>query len=156
MLGTPWSDGVPGMTQIPIKPGCAFTYRWTATQHGTYFYHAHLQSQINDGLYGPIVIHPRPGTQKPYALITQDPKALLAIEKAEVQRIPLLIGDWRHMTSEAELEVAMQSHLEHTCFDSIIVNGKGHVDCLTPAQQQPLITPAQQQLLMGFNLTSKS
>ncbi|KAH7029787.1 Cupredoxin [Microdochium trichocladiopsis] len=156
MLGTPWSDGVPGLTQIPIQPGCAFTYRWTASQHGTYFYHSHSESQVNDGLYGPVVIHPAPGTEKPYGLITEDARELKAIEKAEAERIPLLIGDWRHMTSEAELEVSRNSHIEHLCFDSIIVNGKGNVNCLTPEQQQPLITPGQLGLLGNLSLTSKS
>ncbi|KAJ5146427.1 Multicopper oxidase type 2 [Penicillium bovifimosum] len=30
-LNTPWSDGVPGLTQKPIQPGHSWTYRWTAT-----------------------------------------------------------------------------------------------------------------------------
>lgn len=54
--GTPWSDGVPGLTQKPIQPGHSWTYRWKATQYGTYWYHAHAQSEIMDGLYGPIWI----------------------------------------------------------------------------------------------------
>lgn len=53
---TPWSDGVPGLNQKPIQPGHSWTYRWTATQYGTYWYHAHGMSEIMDGLYGPIWI----------------------------------------------------------------------------------------------------
>lgn len=53
---TPWSDGVPGLNQKPIQPGHSWTYRWTATQYGTYWYHAHGMSEIMDGLYGPISI----------------------------------------------------------------------------------------------------
>lgn len=34
---TPWSDGVPGLSQKPILPGESFTYKWTATQYGTYW-----------------------------------------------------------------------------------------------------------------------
>lgn len=55
-LNTPWSDGVPGLTQKPILPGGTFTYRWTATEYGTYWYHAHARSLMADGLYGAIWI----------------------------------------------------------------------------------------------------
>lgn len=134
MLRTPWSDGVPGVTQFHIQPGCSLTYKWTATQYGTYFYHSHADSQINDGLYGPLVIHPKPGTPKPYGLITSSPMSLAAIEMAERKRISLLVGDWRHYTSDVEWEISKKSHLEHLCFDSIIVNGKGNVNCLTPEE----------------------
>ena len=54
--GTPWSDGVPGLTQKPIQPGRTWTYRWKATQYGTYWYHSHGRSEMMDGLYGPIWI----------------------------------------------------------------------------------------------------
>lgn len=54
--GTPWSDGVLGLTQKPIQPGHSWTYRWKATQYGTYWYHAHAQAELMDGLYGPIWI----------------------------------------------------------------------------------------------------
>jgi FtsP/CotA-like multicopper oxidase with cupredoxin domain len=37
-LGTPWSDGVPGVSQKPIPSGGSFTYRWKATEFGTYWY----------------------------------------------------------------------------------------------------------------------
>ncbi|KAH8669026.1 multicopper oxidase [Xylariales sp. PMI_506] len=147
MLNTPWSDGVPGVSQNHIQPHCTFTYRWTATQHGTFFYHSHSDSQINDGLYGPIVIHPKADTVTPYSLITSDPVSLHAIEQAEKNRIPLLLSDWRHITSDADWDASLQSHLEHLCFDSILVNGKGNVNCLTPEEMTPLMTPGQAALL---------
>jgi FtsP/CotA-like multicopper oxidase with cupredoxin domain len=37
-LNTPWSDGVPGLSQRPIQPGESFVYRWNANQYGTYWY----------------------------------------------------------------------------------------------------------------------
>ncbi|CAG8900302.1 unnamed protein product [Penicillium egyptiacum] len=33
---------VPGLTQRPIQPGHSWTYRWTASQYGTYWYHPTL------------------------------------------------------------------------------------------------------------------
>ncbi|KAH6651959.1 multicopper oxidase [Truncatella angustata] len=159
MLDTPWSDGVPGLTQNHIQPGCGFLYKWRATQHGTFFYHSHSDSQINDGLYGPIVIHPKAGTVTPYSLITQDPASLHAIKEAEKHRIPMLLSDWRHIISDLEWDISKESRIEHICFDSIIVNGKGNVNCLTPEQMAPLTIPAQAGLLSlvnGSTLTDKA
>ena len=53
---TPWSDGVPGVTQKAIRPGASFRYQWTADEAGVYFYHSHDRGQIMDGLYGAIVV----------------------------------------------------------------------------------------------------
>ncbi|KAI5920541.1 multicopper oxidase [Camillea tinctor] len=159
MVGTPWSDGVPGVTQINIQPGCAFTQRWTATQHGSFWYHSHAESQLNDGLYGPMVIHPAPRTENPYSAITDDPVSLAAIADAERNRIPMLLSDWRHITSDREWEISQESRIEHICFDSILVNGKGNVNCVPPEQQSALMTPGQKALLSrvpGAQLTDKS
>ena len=49
-------DGVPGLSQKPIQPEDTFTYKWTATQYGTYWYHGHVRGQLEDGLFGPINI----------------------------------------------------------------------------------------------------
>jgi FtsP/CotA-like multicopper oxidase with cupredoxin domain len=47
-------DGVPGVTQDPIPPGGAFTYRFPAPSAGTYVYHTHVDvaDQLPKGLYG--------------------------------------------------------------------------------------------------------
>merc|ERR1719316_548808 len=60
MRGYPSMDGVYGVTQGAIPPqGGSFTYRFTGNA-GTSFYHAHMQAQQMDkGLKGPIVIHPK-------------------------------------------------------------------------------------------------
>lgn len=159
MFQTPWSDGVPGLTQSQIGPGCSFTYKWTATQHGSFYYHAHSLSQVNDGLYGPIIIHPASSTPAPYELITKNPKSLSAMRAAEKTRMPLLMSDWRHIESQYEWESSRQSGVETPCFDSILVNGKGKVNCLSKEQQAPLITPNRKMLLglvPGSELTDKS
>jgi len=51
-------DGVPGISFRGIDPGTTFTYRFTARQNGTYWYHSHTGLQEQLGLYGPIVIEP--------------------------------------------------------------------------------------------------
>jgi len=52
-------DGIPYLTQKPIKPGTSFTYRFPIIQNGTHWYHSHegLQEQI--GMYGNFIMHKR-------------------------------------------------------------------------------------------------
>ncbi|KAH9906009.1 multicopper oxidase [Xylariomycetidae sp. FL2044] len=159
MLETPWSDGVPGLTQTHIQPGCAFTYKWKATQHGTFFYHSHSQSQIDDGLYGPLTIHPKSTRPRPFNMITDNPVSLYAMEKAQEKRVSVMLSDWRQIISDKEWEISMESHIEHPCFDSLLVNGKGSVNCVPAEKQAGLMTAGQKDLLSvapNATLTDKS
>ncbi|OAT72907.1 multicopper oxidase family protein [Parageobacillus thermoglucosidasius] len=54
-------DGVPGVTMNAIKPGETFTYEFTATVPGTYWYHSHQESakQVDKGLYGTLIVEPK-------------------------------------------------------------------------------------------------
>ena len=49
-------DGVPGITQAPVAAGGDFTYRFTAADPGTYWYHPHVGVQLDRGLYGPLIV----------------------------------------------------------------------------------------------------
>ncbi|MEO5853159.1 MAG: multicopper oxidase family protein [Nocardioides sp.] len=49
-------DGVPGITQQPIRAGRGFEYAFTAPDPGTYFYHPHSGVQLDRGLYGVLVV----------------------------------------------------------------------------------------------------
>jgi FtsP/CotA-like multicopper oxidase with cupredoxin domain len=49
-------DGVPGITQDPIRRGSGFTYEFTVPDPGTYFYHPHSGLQLDRGLYGVLVV----------------------------------------------------------------------------------------------------
>ncbi|MFL5656954.1 MAG: multicopper oxidase family protein [Ktedonobacteraceae bacterium] len=51
-------DGVPDVTQQPIKSGEVFIYDFVAPVAGTYFYHSHMGLQSDRGLYGPLIIEP--------------------------------------------------------------------------------------------------
>lgn len=51
-------DGVPDVTQPPIKPGTDFTYDFVAPVAGTYMYHTHVGLQLDRGLYGPLIVQP--------------------------------------------------------------------------------------------------
>ncbi len=126
-LNTPWSDGVPGLSQRPIQPGASYKQKWYAGQYGSYFYHSHSQSQIEDGCYGPIVIHPRPGKQNPFAKINSAEVDQLCDAEANVH--PIILSDWYHQTSEVLIEETVASGIELLCLDALLVNGKGAVDC---------------------------
>jgi len=51
-------DGVPDVTQDGIKPGETFVYDFIATIPGTYMYHSHALYQLDQGLYGALIIEP--------------------------------------------------------------------------------------------------
>ncbi len=50
-------DGVPGVTQLPVRPGERFRYQFPVRQAGTYWWHAHTMQEPM-GHYGPIIIDP--------------------------------------------------------------------------------------------------
>lgn len=50
------ADGVPGVTQDPIRPGTQYLYEFTAPDPGTYFFHPHSGVQLDRGLYAPLII----------------------------------------------------------------------------------------------------
>ncbi|OKI63975.1 multicopper oxidase family protein [Micromonospora sp. CB01531] len=56
-------DGAPGVTQLAVRPGADFVYRFRADQVGTYWYHTHYASHVgvHKGLYGTLVVQPRAG-----------------------------------------------------------------------------------------------
>ncbi|KAK3360615.1 multicopper oxidase-domain-containing protein [Lasiosphaeria hispida] len=151
---TPWSDGTPGLSQRQIQPERSFKYRWTATQYGAYWYHAHQKGQLDDGLYGPIIIHPYEYIVSPFSLISSDPKTLQDIEKAAKNPTTLVLSDFRHMPSYQIDALERASNVEFTCYDSILFNGKGSVDCWPPEKIASLLTAQQKGFLKAANLTS--
>jgi FtsP/CotA-like multicopper oxidase with cupredoxin domain len=54
-------DGVPHLTQRPIRPGETFVYEFDLPDAGTYWYHPHQRSleQVGRGLYGPLIVDER-------------------------------------------------------------------------------------------------
>jgi FtsP/CotA-like multicopper oxidase with cupredoxin domain len=54
-------DGVPGLTQPPIRPGASFTYEFTPPDAGTFWYHPHADSlqQLGRGLAGALIVEER-------------------------------------------------------------------------------------------------
>src|SRR6266581_3275390 len=54
-------DGVPFITQPPIKPGQTYSYEFTVPNAGSHMYHSHHNSatQVGLGLLGAFIIEPR-------------------------------------------------------------------------------------------------
>ncbi|KAJ5682839.1 Laccase abr2 [Penicillium macrosclerotiorum] len=152
-IGTPWSDGVPGVSQRVIQDGDAFLYHWTAKQYGAYFYHAHHRGQLEDGLYGPIYITPSSSEDRPFSLITSNSTQLQAMIEAEKQTTPLILSDWRLLTSEEIWSAEEASGLDSICANSLLINGKGSITCFSQDEINALTTPNQRAALGTLNLT---
>ena len=74
-------DGVPFITQPPIKPGETFTYEFQIREGnaGSHMYHSHNNSaeQVTKGLLGPFIVEPkdpgsRPEFDREYTIILND------------------------------------------------------------------------------------
>ncbi|OJJ66038.1 hypothetical protein ASPBRDRAFT_138786 [Aspergillus brasiliensis CBS 101740] len=151
--GTPWSDGVPGLTQVPIEPGDQFLYAWKADDYGTYIYHSHESARIDDGFYGAIYIEPAANIEKPFSLITTDKVELEFLRRAERNTQPVILSDWRRFTSDEILSIEEISGVESYCASSILVNGKGSMYCPPQQQINDLTRPELKVLLNGKNMS---
>jgi len=90
-------DGVPGwggastQTTPPIAPGASFVARMTPPRAGTFIYHTHWhdQSQLTNGIYGPLIVLPPGQKLDP----TSDLVFLFSIgDFAALQEIALING----------------------------------------------------------------
>jgi len=70
-------DGVPNMTQMPIKPGTTHLYKFPIVQNGTHWYHSHTALQEQIGMYGALIIKKK--------------------EEWNIPSIPLVLSEWTNM-----------------------------------------------------------
>ncbi|MBC7903086.1 MAG: multicopper oxidase domain-containing protein, partial [Gemmatimonadaceae bacterium] len=73
-------DGVPNLTQMPIKPGAKFLYKFPIVQHGTHWYHSHTELQEQIGMYGAFIINKR--------------------NEWDIPTIPVILSEWTDMKPE--------------------------------------------------------
>jgi len=61
-------DGMPFVTQPPIKPGASFTYEFDVPNAGSHMYHAHHNStkQVSLGLLGAFIVEPKDTSNEPH------------------------------------------------------------------------------------------
>ncbi len=60
-------DGVPFITQPPVKPGETYTYEFTVPNPGSHMYHSHHNStkQVGMGLLGAFIVEPKNRSREP-------------------------------------------------------------------------------------------
>lgn len=73
-------DGVPNLTQMPIKPHTTYLYKFPIIQNGTHWYHSHTQLQEQIGMYGSFIMNKR--------------------KEWDIPTIPVLISEWADMKPE--------------------------------------------------------
>ena len=98
-IGTPWMDGVGQVTQCQIGPSENFTYIYTASPSGTFWYHSHSGAQRTDGFFGALIVMERTAKlEKVKSEINDD-----FIDLPGEHTLTLL--DWQH---EASLDLFTQ------------------------------------------------
>jgi CopA family copper-resistance protein len=67
-------DGVPNLTQMPIKPHTTHLYTFPIIQHGTHWYHSHTGLQEQIGMYGSFIMNKR--------------------EELDIPTVPIVLSEW--------------------------------------------------------------
>lgn len=75
-------DGVPFLTQNPIRPGETYTYKFPIKQHGTHWYHSHSGFQEQNGMYGMFIMHKK----------KEDPTWRPGID--DLPTLPVILSEW--------------------------------------------------------------
>lgn len=128
--GTPWSDGVPGVTQYPILSGDSYTYLFQLKdQYGCYWYHAHYRGYLTDGLYGPIYIRPRRIRERPYHLVVRNNQERSLIEVLEDEPSFIIADDSFKLPMDDIMARMFHFGIDPLCILSILLNGKGRIYC---------------------------
>lgn len=73
-------DGVPFLTQMPIKPHATYVYRFPIVQHGTHWYHSHSKLQEQIGMYGAFIMNKR--------------------KEWDIPTLPVVLSEWIDMKPE--------------------------------------------------------
>ena len=73
-------DGVPNLTQMPIKPGATHLYKFPIIQHGTHWYHSHTGLQEQIGMYGMFIMNKR--------------------NEWDIPTLPIVLSEWTNMKPE--------------------------------------------------------
>jgi FtsP/CotA-like multicopper oxidase with cupredoxin domain len=70
-------DGVPYLTQMPIKPNETHVYRFPIIQNGTHWYHSHSGLQEQIGMYGAMILNKR--------------------KESAMPTVPVVLSEWTNM-----------------------------------------------------------
>ncbi|EQB53500.1 multicopper oxidase [Colletotrichum gloeosporioides Cg-14] len=126
--GTPWMDGVSGITQCPIVPGESFTYRWKASTYGSSWWHGHHALQYAGGLWGPIIIHGP------------------TFADYDIDLGPVMLSDFYHRDYEGiawgAISTSTNDNVTVPHSANQLINGMNPYDCSQSQYQFPTITNA--------------
>ena len=75
-------DGVPFLTQMPIKPGTTHKYTFPIIQNGTHWYHSHSGLQEQIGMYGSLILKKKP----------EDETFRKGID--DIPQVPVILSEW--------------------------------------------------------------
>ncbi len=73
-------DGVPNLTQMPIRPHTTHLYKFPIIQHGTHWYHSHTELQEQIGMYGAFIMNKR--------------------KEWDIPTLPVVLSEWTDMKPE--------------------------------------------------------
>ncbi len=87
-------DGVPYLTQLPIKPHETYIYKFPVIQNGTYWYHSHSELQEQSGMYGALIFKKK--DTAPTNLAKGENKVFRkGID--DLPAVPIVLSDWTDM-----------------------------------------------------------
>jgi len=81
-------DGVPYLTQMPIKPHSTYLYKFPVIQNGTYWYHSHTMLQEQSGMYGALIFNKK--------------------NEPGIPALPVVLSDWTDM-NPAEVDRSLHN-----------------------------------------------
>jgi CopA family copper-resistance protein len=81
-------DGVPNLTQMPIKPGTIHKYTFPIIQNGTHWYHSHSGLQEQIGMYGMFIMNKK----------QNDKTFRKGID--DLPTVPVILSEWTDLKPE--------------------------------------------------------
>ena len=129
---TPWSDGVPGVTQCPILPGQTFKYQFVANPAGTHWWHSHAALQREDGMYGKLIIR-EPDVENIHRNLYDE----------DLSSHVMIIQDWVHKSG---VDMFVPHHWDDGSnkAESFLINGKGRFHSFAVNKYPGLYTPVEE------------
>ena len=89
-------DGVPNLTQMPIKPHTTHLYRFPIIQNGTHWYHSHTGLQEQIGMYGNFVMLKK----VPSPLERAEGEATFRKGIDNLPTVPIVLSEWTDLRPE--------------------------------------------------------
>jgi CopA family copper-resistance protein len=95
-------DGVPNLTQMPIKPHTTHLYRFAIIQHGTHWYHSHSGLQEQIGMYGSMILNKKVPSPSEVPINSGERAEGEFWRKGvdDLPTIPIILSEWTDMNPE--------------------------------------------------------